>query len=162
MAKDIFTLKKDGAKRHQLRLRRIRVRLLLPTDNPGHITTAPGALAREYQHAGVNLGGDFGDSCHIPASGAPNCVEYLQLSISGYSAPGIFGFGCKSILCLKHPSFDPIFPANKAFAYFTMKKVGSYYKPFTIRVGVHFRGRGRLNIPNCVASCAELPLHIFQ
>jgi hypothetical protein len=136
---------------------------LLPVrNNPGHITAAPGALPREYQHAGVNFGGDFGDPSQTPAAGAPNCVEYLDLSISRYSTPDIFGFGCKSILCLKHSSFDPIFPANKAFTYFTMEKVGSYYILSTIRIGVHFRGRGRLNIPNGIASCAELSLHIFQ
>jgi hypothetical protein len=128
-------------------------------DNPGHITAAPAAFPHEYQHAGVNFGGDIGDSCHIPALGAPNFVENLELSISGYNTPDIFGFGCKSILCFKNPSSDAIFPTNKTFTYFTMKKAGSYYIPFTIRISNHFRGKGHLYIPNCVASCAEFPLH---
>jgi len=51
-------------------------------NNPGHITTAPGAFPHEYQHAGVNFGGDFGDPTQTLAAGAPNCVEYLDLSIS--------------------------------------------------------------------------------
>jgi len=70
-------------------------------NNPGHITAAPGALPREYQHAGVNFGGNFGDSCHIPAAGAPNTVENHILSISGYTTPDIFGFGCKIILWIQ-------------------------------------------------------------
>jgi hypothetical protein len=95
-------------------------------------------LAREYQHAGVDPGGDTGDTRHIPALGAPNGVENLKLSISGNGSPDIFGSGCKRIPRRKKPCFAAIFAANKTITYFTMKKVGSYHLSFTIRIGNHF------------------------
>ena len=113
---------------------------LLIFNDPGDITAAPAAFPREYQHARDNPGGDIGDSCHIPALGAPNCVKNLKLSISGYDTPDISGSGCKSILCFKDPSPDAILATNKAFTYLTVNKMGPYHFSFTNRISNHVGG----------------------
>jgi hypothetical protein len=130
--------------------------------NPGYITAAPAAFAHEYQHAGVNLGGDIGNPGHIPALGAPNGVENLKLSISRYGTPDIFGSGCKSILGFKNFSAIAIFATNKTVACFTVKKAGSYHFSFTIRISNDFQRRHHLHSPYCIASCAEFLFHIFH
>ncbi len=112
---------------------------LLIFNDPGHITAAPAAFPREYQHARDNPGGDIGDSCHIPALGAPNCVEKLKLSISGYGTPDISGSGCKRIPRFKNPS-SAIFATNKTFTCFTVEKIGPYHISFTNRISNHVGG----------------------
>ena len=132
--------------------------LLIPND-PGYITAAAAAFPREYQHARVNPGGDMGDSGHIPALGAPDCVENFKLSISGHGTPDISGSGCKRIPRFKDPSSGAVLATDKAFTYLTVKKIGPYHFSFTIRISHHFRGGRHLHISFCVTSRAEFDLH---
>jgi hypothetical protein len=91
--------------------------------------------------------------------GTPDGAKNFKLSLSRYGSPDISGPGAEVILRFKELSFVDIVAANKAFAYFAVKKTGPNHQSFTATTGIHYGGRCHIHIPYGVASRAEFPLH---